>query len=93
MLKRTRLFAHDEFELCNVGDMVQLQKSRPLSKKKSHIVAAITRREDGSEPPTPFPNVRFARDSTIEDAEIARQAAGLEAGLKGPGVEGKQKQL
>ena len=54
--RRTRLFAHDEYELCSVGDVVRLKQSRPLSKNKSHVVQAIVRREDGSPPPDPFPN-------------------------------------
>ena len=54
--KRTKLKAHDEYELCKEGDIVALQTSRQLSKEKSHIVKAIVQREDGSEPPDPFPN-------------------------------------
>ncbi len=36
---------------------VQLRMSRPLSKNKSHVVEAIVKKEDGSEPPHPFPTV------------------------------------
>ena len=36
---------------------VELRQSRPLSKKKSHVVQAIVKKEDGSEPPHPFPTV------------------------------------
>ena len=36
---------------------VQLRMSRPLSKNKSHVVQAIVKKEDGSEPPHPFPTV------------------------------------
>ena len=105
MTRRTRLFAHDEYQLCGVGDkvhpsstytpsyrtrrpsramgkqhpvshaetpnlptrhilqlcpdspQVKLVQSRPLSKNKSHVVAAILQKEDGSEPPGSFPNV------------------------------------
>eukprot|EP00967_Tisochrysis_lutea_P117595 scaffold190284_cov31-Tisochrysis_lutea.AAC.2 len=56
---------------------------------KSHVVAAIVRREDGSEPPNPFPNVHLARELTVEEAEAARTTAGLEPGVKGPGVSGR----
>ena len=52
----TKHWAHDEFELCSLGDMVRLQEYRPLSKKKSHIVVEILRKEDGSPPPNPFPS-------------------------------------
>jgi len=55
--KRMRIMAHDEYELCEQGDLVQLRMSRPLSKNKSHIVQAIVKKEDGSEPPHPFPTV------------------------------------
>ncbi|EOD06737.1 hypothetical protein EMIHUDRAFT_359397 [Emiliania huxleyi CCMP1516] len=89
VLKRTRLFAHDEFDLCSVGDMVRLQMVRPLSKKKSHVVAAILRREDGSAPPSPFPNVHLSRNVWPEEAEEARVAAGLPERVAGPGVEGR----
>jgi len=68
---------------------VKLQKSRPLSKMKSHVVAAILRREDGSVPPSPFPNVHLSREATVEAAEEARCAAGVEQGAKGPGVSGR----
>jgi hypothetical protein len=68
---------------------VKLQKSRPLSKMKSHVVAAILRREDGSEPPSPFPNVHLAREATVEEVKQARCAAGVEQNAKGPGVSGR----
>jgi len=55
--RRTKMWAHDEFNLCSVGDMVRLQPSRALSKKKAHIVAEIIHKEDGSPPPTPFPSI------------------------------------
>jgi hypothetical protein len=36
---------------------VQLRMSRKLSKHKSHVVQAIVKKEDGSEPPDPYPTV------------------------------------
>ncbi len=54
--RRMKLHAHDEYELCSEGDIVQLKQSRQLSKMKSHIVARIVQKEDGSQPPDPFPN-------------------------------------
>ena len=54
--RKTRLMAHDEYELCADGDMVRLRTSRPLSKFKSHIVDSILQRADGTTPPNPFPN-------------------------------------
>ena len=55
--RRTKLMAHDEYELCSVGDMVQLKTTRQLSKRKAHVVTAILQKEDGSAPPEPFPTV------------------------------------
>ena len=54
--RRTKFWAHDEFDMCSVGDMVRLEACRPLSKKKAHIVAEIVRKEDGSPAPSPFPS-------------------------------------
>lgn len=36
-----RHLAHDEFNLCNSGDEVLVEESRPLSKKKRWIVKKI----------------------------------------------------
>ena len=66
----TKLFAHDEFELCRVGDRVRLEQSRRLSRRKSHVVAEIIRRDDGSDPPTPFPNVRGLVDHWPEERSM-----------------------
>uniref|UniRef100_A0A1D1XHZ0 Small ribosomal subunit protein uS17c n=1 Tax=Anthurium amnicola TaxID=1678845 RepID=A0A1D1XHZ0_9ARAE len=44
-VKRTSKFmAHDEENLCNFGDKVRLDPSRPLSKRKRWIVAEILKR-------------------------------------------------
>ncbi|BBH05119.1 Nucleic acid-binding, OB-fold-like protein [Prunus dulcis] len=41
-VKRTSKFmAHDEQNLCNIGDRVRLDPSRPLSKRKHWVVAEI----------------------------------------------------
>ncbi|CAM8971044.1 unnamed protein product [Rhodiola kirilowii] len=41
-VKRTNKFmAHDENNLCNIGDHVKLDPSRPLSKHKRWVVAEI----------------------------------------------------
>ena len=54
--RRTKIWAHDEFELCAVGDKVRIEPSRALSKRKAHVVVEILQKEDGSEPPRPFPS-------------------------------------
>uniref|UniRef100_A0A7N0UU67 Small ribosomal subunit protein uS17c n=1 Tax=Kalanchoe fedtschenkoi TaxID=63787 RepID=A0A7N0UU67_KALFE len=41
-VKRTnKLMAHDENNMCNIGDRVKLDPSRPLSKRKRWVVAEI----------------------------------------------------
>lgn len=37
----TKLFAHDEKELCSEGDLVEIRESRPISKKKAWVLANI----------------------------------------------------
>jgi ribosomal protein S17 len=54
--RRTKIWAHDEFELCSVGDMVRIKETRALSKRKAHVVDAILHKEDGTPPPDPFPS-------------------------------------
>ena len=72
--RRTKLWAHDEYELCGIGDMVQLMQSRPLSKNKSHVVSAILKKEDGSPPPVPFPNagLSMAMMGDLEKENVAQ---------------------
>ncbi|KAJ0030861.1 uncharacterized protein LOC116124579 [Pistacia vera] len=44
-VKRTSKFmAHDEHNQCNIGDRVQLDPSRPLSKRKNWVVAEILKK-------------------------------------------------
>ncbi|CAG8559754.1 6426_t:CDS:2, partial [Scutellospora calospora] len=39
--RHKNFFAHDEKELCALGDVVRIEACRPLSKKKSFTVAEI----------------------------------------------------
>ena len=39
--RRARFMAHDEKNECNIGDLVEIQESRPLSKNKSWVVAKV----------------------------------------------------
>ncbi len=39
--RRKKVKAHDEANLCNIGDTVQLVETRPLSKEKCWKVARI----------------------------------------------------
>eukprot|EP00891_Asterochloris_glomerata_P001141 jgi/Astpho2/1141/Aster-x0047 len=40
-----KYMAHDEENACNVGDVVRIDISRPLSKNKTWVVSDIVRRE------------------------------------------------
>lgn len=33
--RRTKLYAHDENQLCKIGNIVKIQESRPISKTKA----------------------------------------------------------
>ncbi|KAI5557832.1 hypothetical protein POPTR_018G150100v4 [Populus trichocarpa] len=52
-VKRTSKFmAHDENDLCNIGDRVRLDPSRPLSKRKHWVVAEILKKARIYVPPS-----------------------------------------
>ncbi|KAE9612091.1 hypothetical protein Lal_00022240 [Lupinus albus] len=52
-VKRTSKFmAHDENNLCNIGDRVRLDPSRPLSKHKNWVVAEILKKARIYVPPS-----------------------------------------
>ncbi|KAK7349764.1 hypothetical protein VNO77_07405 [Canavalia gladiata] len=52
-VKRTSKFmAHDEHNLCNIGDRVRLDSSRPLSKCKHWVVAEILKKARIYTPPS-----------------------------------------
>ncbi|VFP79335.1 30S ribosomal protein S17 [Buchnera aphidicola] len=39
--KRTKLCVHDEKNICNIGDLVEICEYRPISKTKSWILLKI----------------------------------------------------
>jgi len=39
--KRTRFYAHDEKNICQIGDQVSIMETRPLSKLKHWRVVAV----------------------------------------------------
>ena len=39
--KRTKFYAHDEKNVCAIGDKVQIRETRPLSKTKRWVVVKI----------------------------------------------------
>jgi len=49
VLKKSKKFkAHDAYNSCQVGDVVRIVESRPLSKEKRWIVEEIVKRADES---------------------------------------------
>ena len=42
--KTTKFYAHDENNDCNIGDMVRIMETRPLSKNKCWRLVEITER-------------------------------------------------
>ncbi|NIO69605.1 MAG: 30S ribosomal protein S17 [Anaerolineae bacterium] len=49
VLKKSKKFkAHDAYNSCQIGDMVRIVESRPLSKEKRWIVEEIVERADKS---------------------------------------------
>ncbi|BCZ96128.1 30S ribosomal protein S17 [Legionella pneumophila serogroup 1] len=41
MKRRTKLHAHDENQVCRVGNTVKIRESRPLSKTKSWVLVEV----------------------------------------------------
>ncbi|QJC32126.1 30S ribosomal protein S17 [Enterobacteriaceae endosymbiont of Donacia versicolorea] len=42
--RTTKLHVHDEKNICNVGDVVEIKECRPLSKTKSWILVNIIKK-------------------------------------------------
>ena len=45
-----RFYAHDEQNACQIGDMVRIEESRPMSKRKRWRLVEIVRPSSGSVP-------------------------------------------
>lgn len=41
MRRTTKLHAHDESQLCKIGNMVKIRESRPYSKLKSWVLVEV----------------------------------------------------
>ena len=41
MRRRTRLHAHDENQVCKIGNTVRIRETRPLSKMKSWVLVEV----------------------------------------------------
>lgn len=47
VLRRTKKFhAHDEENTCNIGDLVRIRETRPLSKSKCWKLVEVVKRAD-----------------------------------------------
>lgn len=44
--KYTKLYAHDEDNTCNIGDLVKIEQSRPLSKTKCWKLVEVLKKEE-----------------------------------------------
>jgi len=51
-IKRTsKFFAHDEKEICKIGDLIEIKEVRPISKNKNWLVVSVIKEaKKGSEP-------------------------------------------
>nr|QCI08048.1 ribosomal protein S17 [Plumaria plumosa] len=43
-IKTNKYYAHDENNTCNIGDIVQIQETRPLSKNKHWMLIKLIRK-------------------------------------------------
>lgn len=41
MKRRTKMHAHDESQVCKIGNIVKIRESRPLSKMKSWVLVEV----------------------------------------------------
>ncbi|AWN75489.1 30S ribosomal protein S17 [Legionella anisa] len=41
MKRRSKLHAHDENQVCKIGNIVKIRESRPLSKTKSWVLVEV----------------------------------------------------
>ena len=75
--KQTKHFyAHDENNTCQIGDVVRIEETRPLSKLKRWRLIEIVKRGSGVVPVNELladvdPDLTSAESESDEDAEIA----------------------
>ncbi|OAA30857.1 30S ribosomal protein S17 [Kosmotoga arenicorallina S304] len=57
-IKRSKKYhAHDAENICNIGDMVEIEESKPYSKTKKFVVTRIVRKTEFGEEKTETPEV------------------------------------
>lgn len=82
--RRSNILAHDEHNICALGDRVEILPCRKLSKKKAHTVVAMVRRHPQLEG-EPFTPSKLRNPPVIlEDTPEAAAAAVAELGLEAP---------
>lgn len=64
-----RFYAHDEQNACQIGDIVRIEESRPLSKLKRWMLIEIVKRGSGIVPVEELVGVDPALTSSEEAAE------------------------
>mmetsp|Transcript_7791 Transcript_7791/g.18542 ORF Transcript_7791/g.18542 Transcript_7791/m.18542 type:complete len:129 (-) Transcript_7791:144-530(-) len=82
--RRSRILAHDQHNICALGDRVEIVPCRKMSRKKAHAVVAMVRRHPqvGGEP---FEPARLENPPPVEvDTPEAAAAAVEELGLDVP---------
>jgi small subunit ribosomal protein S17 len=47
--KQSRMYAHDNDNVCNIGDVVMIKESRPISKTKSWVLVEVVEKGNTSE--------------------------------------------
>lgn len=73
--RRKRFMAHDEENTCRVGDLVRIEESRPLSRRKRwRLIAVLTRAGERRGAGTPAAAVEAA----VEDSPSAAEPAAAE---------------
>jgi small subunit ribosomal protein S17 len=70
-----RYKAHDEHNACNLGDVVRISETRPLSREKRWRVVEVVQRGDVAEvAPTEVGATQLAELEAVQAAEAARRA-------------------
>jgi small subunit ribosomal protein S17 len=65
-----RFYAHDEQNACQIGDIVRIEESRPLSKLKRWSLVEIVKRSSGI---VPVEEVLAEADPTLTSSEEAAE--------------------
>ena len=76
--RRKRFMAHDEENTCRVGDLVRIEESRPLSRRKRwRLIAVLTRAGERRGAGTPAAAVEAAVEESLAAEPAAAEPAML----------------